>query len=78
LIERKHLIEENEWHLDQLSGLSKNCHTLETENNLIHTGIQQASKEKQQLENDHKTALANIQSSMKIVEESLTKRNEKY
>jgi len=43
LIERKHLIEENEWHLDQLSGLGRNCNTLEAENNLIQNGLHQAA-----------------------------------
>lgn len=78
MVERKGMLEENEVITGKLDQVTKNQKTIEMDISKLNSGINQSLSEINKLEEDHKSNLERADVKLKLMEETLNKRNEKY
>lgn len=78
LVERKDLIEENEFVIEKLNGLNKSQDAVEFDLIKLNGGFNQSLNEIAKLESDQKNDIERMEVKMRLLEETLNKRNEKY
>lgn len=77
LSERKGLLEENEFLTERINTLNKGNDQLDGDLSKLSAGLNQSLNEIAKLEYDHKAEMERAEVKLRLLEETLNKRNEK-